>query len=101
MHLIQVHRHSNMPTAANTSPTVVPKYMTYMGGRQLQHQKNVNRREYHFDCSSEEKTHFQYIPHYSGELDQTLVQKQQKRQQRLLYGEIICYNFADLCMFGD
>ena len=87
-----------MSTVANTSPTVtgssevrttLPKYMTYMEGRQLQHPGNVNRREYHFDCSSEERTHFQYIQHNSGELDQFLVQKQHYGQQWLLYGEML------------
>ena len=54
-----------------------------MEGRQLQHQNNVNRSEdkFHHDCSSEEKTHFQYIRQYSGELDHFLVQKQHYGQQ--------------------
>ena len=47
--------------------------VTYMEGRQLQHPGNVNSRQ-PYDCSSEEKTHFQYIPHYSRIQGQFLVQ---------------------------
>ena len=56
-------------------------YMTYMEGKQLQHRENVNRREYHFDCSSKERTQFQYTSQTSGLLDQSQVQSQPKRQQ--------------------
>ena len=57
------------------------KYMTYMEGKQLQHRENVNRREYHFDCNSKERTLFQYTSQNSGLLDQSQVQSQPKRQQ--------------------
>ena len=66
--------------------------ITYMEGRQLQHQKNVNsgKDRFHHDCSSEKKTLFQYIQHNSGELDQSLVQREHCGQQylRILYKEI-------------
>ena len=75
-----------------------------MEDRQPQHQKNVNRRQ-NYDCSSEEKTRFQYIPHYTGKLDQFLVQNQHNQQQQLLYGESVeeylLHTSADLWMFGD
>ena len=51
-----------------------------MEDRQLQHQNNVNSRQ-PYDYSSGERTLFQYIQHYSGELDHSLVQKQHERQQ--------------------
>ena len=54
-------------------------YMTYLEGKQLQHWQKVNRREYHFDYSSKERTQFQYISQYPGVLDQS--QSQPKRQQ--------------------
>ena len=56
-----------------------------MGGRQLQHHNNVHtgKDKSQYDCSSEEKTHFQYISHHSGELDQSLVQRQHSGQQHL------------------
>ena len=57
------------------------QFITYMEGRQLQHQINVNRREYHFDCSLEERTLCQYISNHSGVPDQFLVQRQLGRQQ--------------------
>ena len=54
-----------------------------MEGRQLQHPENVNsgKDKPQFDCSSEEKTHFQYIQHSLGVLDQSLVQNQHYGQQ--------------------
>jgi len=36
---------------------------TNMEGRQLQHLENVNSDQFLDDCSSEEKTLFQYISH--------------------------------------
>ena len=52
-----------------------------MEGRQLQHPQNLNSRQ-PYDCSSEEKTLFQYIQHNpAGELDHFLVQKQHYGQQ--------------------
>ena len=68
--------------------------ITYMEGRQLQHHWNVNRSEdkFHHDCSSEEKTLFQYISHHSGELDRSLVQNQLGRQQYLYCIKKYMYN---------
>ena len=55
-----------------------------MEGRQLQHHHNMNSDEdqTHCDCSSEERTLFRYISHYSGVLEQMfeLVQRQKRRQ---------------------
>ena len=64
------------------------QYITYEGGRQLQHHKNVNSRwhQSHYDCSLEEMTLFQYTMH-AGILDQSLVQRLLGRQQQLLYKE--------------
>ena len=60
-------------------------FISYMEGRQLQHLENVNSIEdtSRYDCSSEERTLFQYISHYTGILSQSLVQKQLARQQWL------------------
>ena len=72
---------------ANINPTLThvrytyTKLITYTRGRQLQHPENVNRKDYHFDCSSEEKTLFQYISYHWGVLDQSLVQNQLGWQQ--------------------
>jgi len=56
-----------------------------MEGRQLQHHKNVNsgKDKSQYDCSSEERTHFQYISHHSVILGQSLVQRHVGRQQYL------------------
>ena len=50
-------------------------HITYMMSTQLQHQKNVNKRQHqlHCDCSSEERTLSQYIPNYTGVMVQSLV----------------------------
>ena len=68
--------------------------ITYMEGRQLQHQKNVNsgKDKFHHDCSSEEKTLFQYIPHNSGVLDRSLVQREHSGQQYLYCIKKYMYN---------
>ena len=78
------------------------KNITYRGGRQLQHHKNVNsgKDKSHYDCSSEERTLFQYIQHSLGELGQSLVQSQPERQQYLKRNIIVtvgymrCQKFA-------
>ena len=61
--------------------------ITYRGGRQLQHLENVNKSQI-FDCSSEERTLFQYSLNDAEILGQSLVQMQLGRQQVLLYKEI-------------
>ena len=58
--------------------------ITYMEDRQLQHHKNVDSRQFH-DCSSEERTLFQYISNHPEILGQSLFQRQSGRQQQLLY----------------
>ena len=67
---------------------------TNMEGRQPQHLQNVNSSRHdqsQYDCSSEERTLFQYIPQNSGILDQSLVQSQLGKPQYLLYRKTIIY----------
>ena len=56
-----------------------------MEGRELQHHKNVNidKDKSQYDCSSEERTRFQYRLHNSEVLGQFLVQRQLGGQQHL------------------
>ena len=61
--------------------------ITYMEDRQLQHPENVNKSQI-YDCSSEERTLFQYSLNNAEILGQSLVQMQLGRQQVLLYKEI-------------
>ena len=58
-------------------------FMSYMEDRQLQHVENVNSIEDTscYDCSSEERTLFQYISHDPKIVGQSLVQSQLGRQQ--------------------
>ena len=74
---------------------VIPN--TNMEGRQPQHLENVNSRQDQFlyDCSSEERTLFQYISHYTGMLDRSLVQSQLGKPQYLLYRETESYIVAE------
>ena len=53
---------------------------TNMESRQPQHLENVNS-QFLDDCSSEEKTLFQYISHYPEILGLSLVQRQLCKQQ--------------------
>ena len=66
-----------------------------MGGRQLQHHKNVNsgKDKSHYDCSSEERTLFQYIQHSLVVLGQSLVQSQPERQQYLKRNIIVTVGY--------
>ena len=70
---------------------------TNMEGRQPQHLENVNSRhdQFLYDCSSEERTLFQYISHYPETLDQSLVQSQLGKPQYLLYRETESYIVAE------
>ena len=67
------------------------KKTTYTVGTQLQHPQNVHSYEhqFHCDCSSEERTLYQYIAHYPGVLGQSLVQMQHRTQQQGLQKTII------------
>ena len=61
-------------------------YITYTVGTQLQHPHDVHSYEHQFqcDCSSEEKTLYQYIPHHPKVSNQFLVQMQHRTQQQSL-----------------
>ena len=73
--------------AANSSTSLEVRTIAYMEDRQLQHLQNVNMSQT-YNCSSEEKTLFQYTSHHAEILGQFLVQMQLGRQQILLYKEI-------------
>ena len=64
--------------------------ITYMEDRQLQHLENVNMGQT-YDCSSEEKTLFQYNSNNADVLGLSLVQMQLDRLQMLLYKDISPY----------
>ena len=72
---------------ANSSTSAEVRTITYRGDRQLQHLQNVNMSQT-YDCSSEERTLFQYSSNNAEILGQSLVQMQHSRQQMLLYKEI-------------
>ena len=71
----------------NSSTSSEVRTVTYMEDRQLQHLENVNMGQ-PYDCSSEERTLFQYIQNNAEVLGLFLVQMQLGRQQMLLYKEI-------------
>ena len=72
---------------ANSTTSSEVRTITYMEDRQLQYLENVNMSQT-YNCSSEERTLFQYILHHIVVLGQSLVQMQHGRQQILLYKEI-------------